>query len=234
MKAINYITIFMKITVLLTIMVIVINSCETIEGEPVYMGKEYFPLETGSWVTYQVDSTVWDDFLGEVFDYSYKVKEVQKEIFTDSQGHPKMRVERFIMHDQQSNWQIKNVWTTALHSNRAIKTEENVTFVKLSFPVKPNMSWNGNLLNTGADQFYKITSLHEPYQLLDMEFDSTLTVLQRDFTTLIGKEEQFEVYATGIGLIHKKFIRLETEIDGNIIRGVDYSYNLVDYGSDEQ
>jgi hypothetical protein len=234
MKAFTNITRFMQMIVFLTMMVIGVNSCETIEGEPVYMGKEYFPLETGSWVIYQVDSTVWDDFLGEIFNYSYQVKEVQKELFTDSQGLPKMRVERFIKYDQQNNWQIKNVWATALHSNRAIKTEENVTFVKLSFPLKPNLSWNGNLLNTGVDQLYKITSLHEPYQLLDLEFDSTLTVLQRDFTTLIGIEEQFEVYATGVGMIQKKFIRLETEIDGNIIRGVDYSYNLIDYGFDEQ
>lgn len=213
---------------------VIVASCETSEGEPVYMGHEYFPFKEGKWVVYQVDSTVYDDFLGKVFEYSYQVKEVNKEVFVDQQGLSNMRVERFIRQNQQNIWQIKNIWTSALNTNRALKTEENITFVKLSFPLKQNLIWNGNLFNTQKEQSYKITHIHAPYQLLQMDFDSTLTVLQRDFTTLIGKEFQYEVYANGIGMIHKKFINLETEIDGSIIRGVDYSYILIDYGFDEQ
>jgi hypothetical protein len=234
MKLIKQIIKILQIVINLAILAVMTNSCETHVGEPVYTGEEYFNLTEGKWVVYQVDSIVYDDFLGEEFVYSYQVKEYNNGLFYDSQGLPKMRIERFIRKETQHNWQIKNIWTAALYTNRAMKTEENVTFVKLSFPLKRNLSWNGNLFNTKAAQLYKITRIHEPYQMPGLEFDSTLTVLQRDFTTLIGKEYQFEVYATGVGMISKKYIALETEIDGNIIRGVDYSYNLIDYGFGEQ
>lgn len=207
-------------------------SCESGEGEPSYPGYEYFGLQQGNYIIYQVDSIRYDDFLGEVFEYQYQVKEWNKELFVDSQGEEKMRIERFYRKNEQEPWQIKDVWTAMVNKTRALKTEDNITFVKLVFPTKKNNYWDGNSFNTLQRQEYKITQLHQPYLELDIPFDSTLTVLQQDFTTLIGEDYQYEIYATGVGMISKKYVSLEKEIDGNIIRGVDYSYRLIGYGNE--
>lgn len=216
------------------------SSCETSEGEPVYMGHEYFGHTQGKWLVYEVDSTVYDDFLGEVFHYQYQVKEVSSRFMEALAGEDKMVLERFYRENEGEPWKIKNVWTAQLTTTRALRTEENITYVKLSFPLWINPGtldrgnqWDGNVYNTQPAHNYVITHLHEPMQLGAMTFDSTLRVLQKDFTTLIGEEFQYEIYATHVGMVRKKFIDLSTDIDGTIIRGVDYSYELIDYGFED-
>ncbi len=205
-------------------------GCETIDGEPVYTGEEYFGFTTDKWLLYKVDSIVYDDFLGEVFTYSYEVKEINSAFFTYNSGEKKMRIERFYRENDQQNWRIKNIWTSYVQTTQAIKTEENISFVKLSFPVSEKKSWDGNIYNVLDKQVYTFSDVHKPYELGNLTFDSTLSVIQNNFLTLIGEEFQFEIYATKVGMIYKKYVDLEKEIDGTIIRGVDYSYTLIDYG----
>lgn len=225
--SISQVNIAISLTLMVAAMMV---SCEKSEGEPVYLGHDYFGYTPGKYLIYQVDSIFYDDFLGEVFQFSYQVKEVNREIFIDAQGLERMRLERFYRPNDTHSWQIKNVWTAYLEKSRATKTEENITYVKLIFPLKRNATWNGNLYNPKPEQNFRIISIHESFELANNIYDSTVTVLQRDFTTLIGQDYQYEVYANGVGMIRKKFVSLDKEIDGTIIRGVDYSYSLLEYG----
>ncbi len=223
---------FNRGSIIIGLLAVVLGACDTSESEPVYLGYEYFGHEEGKWVIYQVDSTVYDDFLNEVFHYNYQVMEVNRNFYEDSQGMERLRIERFYRSDEQHPWAVKNVWTSTLQNQRALKTEENTTFVKLAFPVRENLSWNGNQFNNKPSQLYRITHVHEPLQIGTFTFDSTARVLQNEFFTLIGEEFQYEVFATKVGMIEKKYLSLEKEVDGTILRGVDYSYEIVDYGFD--
>jgi len=210
-------------------------SCETSEGEPAYMGTEYFGHSPGKWVIYNVDSTVYDDFLGEVFHYNYQVMEVNTGFYTDSEGEESMRLERFWRSGDEDNWRIKNVWSSKLINSKAFKTEENITYLKLAFPLRagqggPGNSWNGNAFNNKPEQIYRLLSLHEPKEMGGQAFDSTARVMQKDFVTLIGEELQYEIYAINIGMIYKRFIDLSKEVDGTIVRGVNYTYEIAEYG----
>ncbi|MFW6248333.1 MAG: hypothetical protein ACOC4J_01025 [Bacteroidota bacterium] len=205
-------------------------SCEQQKGEPSYMGYDYFGFEEGKWIIYDVDSTVYDDFLDEVLHYQYQVKEVNAEIFTDAEQEESMRLERFIRQDENHDWEIKNVWSAKLNSSRALRTEENVTFIKLVFPAKINQSWNGNAFNHQDELEYEITEIHQPFETHDQLFDSTLTILQNDFESLISDELQYEIYAAGVGMVIKKFVDLKKQSDGTITKGVDYTYTIRDYG----
>jgi hypothetical protein len=218
---------------LMVIFTVNLSSCERITDDPMNLGHEYFNLNEGHFNIYEVDSTVYDDFLGRVFQYKYHVKEVNKNLFTASNGLTSMRIERFIRANGQSAWQIKNVWTATLTPSQALKNEENITYVKLAFPLRKNKTWNGNSYNSGQQQDYKITDLHEPFSQNGLSFDSTLTVLQNEFRTLIGDQYQSEIYARGIGMINKISIALDKEIDGTIIRGVEYSYKLLETGTEK-
>lgn len=212
---------------------IVLFSCEKKEGEPAYLGTEYFGLIPGAWAIYDVDSTVYDDFLGEVFHYQYQVKEVNAEVYIDSQGEESMRLERFWRADENDSWKIKNVWSASLLSQRAIKTEENITYIKISFPAGSGRNWNGNAYNNKPAQQYVITDIHTPKEIGNVLFDSTLTVLQKDFITLIGEDLQYEIYVPGIGMVERKYIMLTKEVDGTIVRGVDYTYIIAEHGKGE-
>ena len=210
-------------------------SCETSEGEPAYLGTEYFGHTPGKWIVYNVDSTVYDDFLGEVFYYNYQVMEVNAGFFTDSEGEESMRLERFWRPGEEVNWRVKNVWSSKLISSKALKTEENITYIKLTFPLRsgqggPGNSWNGNAFNNKPEQIYRLLSLHEPMEMGGQAFDSTARVMQKDFVTLIGEELQYEIYARDIGMIYKRYIDLSKEVDGTIVRGVNYTYEISEYG----
>jgi hypothetical protein len=200
-------------------------------AEPEFVGKEYFAHQPGSWIIYDVDSLVYDDFLGQVFQYQYQVKEVNKEILNEDTTTLTMLLERYWRKDAQAPWQIKNNWTSKLDKSRGLKTEENVTYVKMVFPVKLNKSWNGNAYNNKATQIYRITDIHQERNIAAMSFDSTMRVLQKDFTTLIGEELQFEIYALGVGMIEKHYTELHKDIDGTILRGVKYSYIISEFGN---
>ncbi len=213
------------------LMIFFFASCEKQQGEPSYMGYNYFGLEEGNWIIYDVDSTVYDDFLGEVFHYQYQVMEINAEIFMDAEREESMRLERFIREDEGQQWEEKNIWSSKINRSYALRSEENVTFMKMIFPAKINQTWNGNAYNHYNELNYTITEIHEPFETSNLLFDSTLTVMQNDFETLISKELQYEKFATGIGMIYKKFTELEKEIDGTIVRGVDYTYTIRDHGT---
>jgi hypothetical protein len=205
-------------------------SCEKKVADPVFTGESYFPVHSGAWIIYDVDSTVYDDFLGEVFHFQYQVMEIQKEFFTGESGDENMRLERFWRNNDQENWKIKNVWISGRNNNRALKTEENITFVKLAFPLTLDKTWNGNAFNHRAAQSYRVSDIHESRNYGNHTFDSTSRILQKEFITLIGEEFQYEVYAIGVGLVEKQYTDLQKEIDGTIKSGVSYNYAIWDYG----
>ncbi len=205
------------------------SSCEEDKIIKEDLFHEYFPVDVGHWVIYDVDSIVYDDFYETIDTFYYQVKEVIESKFTDGSGKEALRIERYIRHGSDENWQIKNVWTARRLPSRAEKVEENIRYIKLVFPPKVNKSWDGNAYNIKSEQIYKITQTHEQQIINDLQFDSVVTVLQADFETLISKEYKVEKFAKNIGLIFKEYVDVKTEIDGTIISGVDYKYTVVDY-----
>ncbi len=219
-----------KISIYITACLLFGYACETKIADPLYIGEDYFGLMPHAWIIYDVDSTVYDDFLGEVFHYQYQVMEVNQGFFTGDTGSESMLIEGFWRKSPQDSWTPKNVWTSKIEQNRALINKENITYVKLAFPLKLHKQWDGNAFNNKTTQNYQITKIHQPLNVGPSNFDSTLRVLQKDFTTLIGQEFQYEVYAKGLGMIEKHFTELELEVDSTITRGVRYTYTIADYG----
>ena len=208
-------------------------ACQDKDYTPSKMFYEYFPGSPGHYVIYEVDSVVYDDFSGEVFNFNYQVKEVIESRFIDSEGRESLRLERFIRQTPNDHWQVKNIWQARLLPSRAEKTEENITYIKLVFPPKDGQTWNGNAYNTLPSQTYRITDAHKPYLIAPgLAFDSTVTVLQMNFFTVISEELQEEKYARHVGLVYKRYRKVFKQVDGTITSGVDYSYRIISYGEE--
>jgi len=206
-------------------------ACSNEEATPANMYYEYFPDVPGHFVIYDVDSVVYDDFTGQTLTYQYQVKELIESRFFDGEGKESLRLERYIRQSTQEAWEIKNIWQARVLPARAEKTEENLTYVKLVFPPKLGQTWNGNAYNTLPAQNYRITEAHKPYLISPtLTFDSTVTVLQNDFFTLISEDLQEEKYSKHIGLVFKRYRSVTKQPDGSIISGVDYSYRISEFG----
>lgn len=207
-----------------------ISSCE--EDEPVtpFIGYEYFPDDAGIWIEYEVDSIVYDSEFGND-SLHYFLREIIESKFVDNEGRDAQRIERYKRGNTSATWKIKDVWYANLTSTTAEKVEENVRFIKLNFPLKLDKKWDGNIQNVQTEQNYEITKLNEPYEVNGFAFDSTVTVTQVNFETLVSKDFVVEVYAKNVGLVYKKYISTVLEpADGSIKTGVEYEYVITDYG----
>jgi hypothetical protein len=94
-----------------------------------------------------------------------------------------------------------------------------------------NIYWNGNAFNNLGYQEYSIESLNIPFQLNNVIFDSSLTVIQNYKSNLLEFENSKEIYATGIGLIYKEDVQVEIN-SGNlsdITQGYEYYQEIINY-----
>ncbi len=215
-----------------TCLMLIIFSCKKDSVLSPDMGYDYFPVNTGHWVSYNVDSVV-DDALAGIHDSSnYQIKEYFESDFVDNSGRNAKRIERYFRYNDTLNWTIKDVWYANLTASTAEKVEENIRYIKLAFPVREDKTWNGDAYNIyNEDTTYKYADVDMPYTVNNMTFDSTVTVIQEEYyEDLIKKYYKVEVYARHVGLIYKKVIDYENKGLIGDKKGVEYTYIINSYG----
>ncbi len=228
-------------SVLLTLGILfVLYSCSTsiIEPDTGNAGYNYFPLEQGSFAVYNVQETFYSLTANPIV-RNYQVKEVVAESFTDLAGEEAFKVFRYSRPEQTAAWTLDSVWTAKRTNTRAIRTENNVNFVKLVFPAKDKQTWNGNALNTRGEDEYQLSVQNKPFTVNEKLFENTLTVMQQmDTLSLVSRDKRMEVYAQDIGLIYKENILLkycaEVNCIGNqqIVDGKTLYQQLYEYGKE--
>ncbi len=179
-------------------------ACDTRPLEPLnpQEGTEYFPLEKGRFVSYNVRQTNYRlNQPPEVI--TFQLKEVISEPYTTPAGDEAWRLVRYRRANGRENWEIINVWTVRKTPAFAMRTEENVPFLRLVFPARVGVTWNGNQYNTLSRENYRITDIGTRRVFDGRPYNETLTVLQRNDSTLVGKDKRMEVYAPNIGLIYR-------------------------------
>jgi hypothetical protein len=232
---------FQRASVVVMMAMLLVLSCKKDKNEVVLdQGYSYFPLIAGRELIYQVDSIGW---LGFTYDptlhtitidsVSYQIKEVVEDFFYDMQGRQTARVVRYRRQTPADPWVVYKVFTANLNPASAERFEDNVKYIKLVFPVKEGEKWTGQEYNpmlndTLYDPWeYEYTSVNEPMQLNALSFDSVLTVLQKDESTLVGNQYYQEQYAAGTGMIYKEYMHQDLDIGGYIKNGFIYKESLI-------
>jgi hypothetical protein len=105
--------------------------------------------------------------------------------------------------------------------------EENVRKIRLVFPVEKDRGWDANALNTAIEQEYLYKAVHEFFAIDQLQFDSTIHIIQQDEENLIERFFTEERYATGRGLIYRRDINLRTSFSGEIEKGYIYTKRLM-------
>jgi hypothetical protein len=193
-----------------------------------YLGYDYFPLKVGDSLIYDVHLKTVDAL--NTFDTTYQLLERVESVFQDNENRPTLRLERYVRHDSSSPWVIYKVWRANFTNANVEKEEDNITFLKLVFPVALNKEWNGNAKDTIQNyQDYKYISVHQSYADNGLSFDSTLTVEQVNDTTDNHFNPQFyqEKYAARVGMIYKTENKHEYDLTtGTVISSYEYSEKL--------
>lgn len=218
----------MKITKILAgaLFVFLLAACNnTIEEyEPNNNDKSYFPLEIGLKWVYQVDSIIYSKKGTQRLENSYTVHEEVIDVFTDNRGEPSYLIEQNIFKIDQHFG--TNLIYAYVNDQKAVRAEGNLKFIKLTFPVRLNNSWDGNALFDAANTIVKIggepINMYEWWNYIYKEinksvtvngivYSDVITINQVDLDIPIEKRYSIEKYAMGVGLIHQKMIILNTQ-----------------------
>jgi hypothetical protein len=174
---------------------------------------EYFPVDSGRYWVYKVDSINFREKIGDTS--TYYIREYIESIYPDNIGRPTARIQRFRRNDTTAAWAITDVWFANLTQITAEKIEENLKFIKILFPPKVGQTWKGNryiqVTNTIEwldDWTYELQTLDAPKSIGNFNFDSTLTVLQHLDSNLFVYVYSTETYAKHVGLAYKELLNL--------------------------
>lgn len=179
------------------------HSCRREVLEPSERGENYYPFAEGLWWEYDVDSTYYDDFSGDTTQVSFILREEFDSFFVATDGQLAILIKRYRRVNESSPWQGPRIWWTYKTTESAVKVEENNAYIKLNFPVSSQKEWNGNGLNFMDAWNYTYENVDVPYTVNGNVFDSTTSILQVDFETLLEKQFYQEKYARNVGLIEK-------------------------------
>lgn len=214
-----------------------VSACKT-ENAKVDLGYEYYPAEPGMWVSYAVDS-IWHHADATSDTAYYQIKERIDSVFTDDEGRSARRIERFYRTADDQPWLIKDIWMAAITPRMVEKVEENIRFVKLTFPVKNGAIWNGHSVNELGNWNFSYRDVGTAYSAGGTVFQETATVEQEGPINLIQQHKGTEVYARDVGMISKTLIYLETDINytsnpvpANIYDGYELYYRYTAHGQD--
>jgi hypothetical protein len=218
------------VAIIFLVLILAQTSCRDenlIYPPPVYFN--YVPVNVGHSVIYDVDSTYYREFDSTVNVFHFQVMEIIESDFTDNEGRPSQRIERYKRNTVNDAWQFQTVWYSTLTASRFERVEENVRFVRLGFPIKETQTWNGNAYNTIGFEEYYYLGFHEPLSIATFTFDSALTIQQAEDNNFIHKKYGLEKYASHIGRVYKEFIDVEKYPAGVYKEGVVYRERIYAY-----
>ena len=166
---------------------------------PPISGREFVYLYSKSSIVYDVQQTQYALTQLPVMK-TYQLKE-DATMGVDGKN---ISIERYRRENDTQKWTIDSVFSAKKELDKVLRTENNVTFVKLIFPVSEGLKWNGNAYNSLGNDTYQLIKLDQPFQTNGQNFNRTLTVIQQNDSTLVDLKRRMEVYAEGVGMIYQE------------------------------
>ncbi len=239
----------MKYLIGICSLVLLMASCKK-EQEQFISGpvSDYFPLQVGKYITYNLDSTVFLAFGKTDSIIHYQAQDRVDAQITDNLGRPAFRVIRYLRQDSTLDWTPNNTFMVIPTQSSLEYVENNFRFVKLRLPIKKDFSWKGNSFIDTYSQYsdvkylddwdYIYDSIGVPLTINSLTIDSTLKVAERDEflgqdpslpnTDYAEKTYSVEKYGKGIGLIYREFLHWEYQsVNNNSYTGYGIKMSII-------
>jgi len=217
---------------LMVLLIVAVVSCKKQDPAPQFH-YDYFDLTQGRYIDYEVMEINHDVDQAIEHDTSYyQLRTLIGDTAIDNQGRIARKFFRYTRPNSAGTWVLSDVWTALITENRAELIEENQRIIKLVFAPTISKEWNPNAFNIYNEMTSYYRDIHDSQTFGALFFDSALVVEQEDFFSLVDKKRKYEVYAKGIGLVHKyyKDLIISNFDTLNIQKGQELFYTCFAYG----
>jgi hypothetical protein len=172
--------------------ILLLFSCkkesETFQTEDL---SAYLPIQTGKYITYRLDSTVFTNFGSLVETHSYEEKHLVDAEITDNLGRVTYRVFRFLRDTAGlTPWRPSGSYFITPTKNTIEVSENNLRIIKLVAPFVQGNSWKGNRFlpdqpYTGLYEFSNDDFMHE-WEFTYENINDKFTYKQETLTKVIS------------------------------------------------
>jgi hypothetical protein len=180
-------------------------ACDNVNSNlpPPQDGGKFFYPNIGQSVIYDVEDIQYE-LTGKFMVKTYQLKEINVLAFKDLDGKEAFKIERYRRENETQKWTIDSVFMAKKEIDKALKSENNVTYVKIYFPIKEGLKWNGNAYNSFGNDTYELKKINQSFQTNGQKFENTFSVVQQNDSTLVDLKRRIEVYAENIGMIYQE------------------------------
>ena len=198
---------------------------------------DYFPLQIGKALIYDIDTIQFDPQPNapvKIDTFRWQVKETFVDTFRDITGQLNYKVERSERpRGSAGSFEVRKIFTSALTTNEALRTEDNLKFVKMPRFLNEKTTWDGNvycdqslIIEVAGERIglfskkwnYEVLTIGKPEKVGTKDFTDVITIrAQSDTRILTEKRYNLEKYAKGVGLVYKEQHILDTQkLDASI------------------
>lgn len=188
------------------------------------MGYEYCPLIPKREAAFKVDSIYFDGINNRIDTFSYEIKEYLDSFFLDNLSQNVARVVISRRKDSSEIWKALKAIYIKVGTDYYERVEDNVRYLKLSFPLNMEKIWNLNERNTNKANYIFYTALHTPYKNNYLQTDSSVVVESESIHNLFQDFEYKEIYGKHLGLMYLRHINKLTQ--QNKKTGYQVTYEL--------
>jgi hypothetical protein len=205
-------------------------------SELINPGYDYYPLAKGNYVVYDVKNTVYN-VIGTVDTFTYQLKELISDTNTAVNGaSDAFKIIRYKRNLPTDEWVLDSVWQVWRNNNVLVKNENGISFIKLTFPLKNGLKWNGNTFNNREAETYEsrmiVSYVNGKY------FDNIAAIVAKDSLPInyVNRDFRVEYYAKNVGLVYKEwqtYIYDQASLGQfNIETGSHYVQQISTYGKE--
>ena len=190
---------------------LLLASCSKTVPSNLDQKTDYFPLEQGHSVIYDVDTVQYSPlyFTGKDTFY-WEVRETIIDSYKDLEGRTVYKFERSQRKPGETTFRPKLIGIRLIDGTRAEQMENNLRFIPLVFPPTEGVTWDGNaFLNTDdslayyQDWSYTVLRTDTPATINGLQFDATTRVQEVEQEDLLSYRNSEAVYARGAGLVER-------------------------------
>jgi hypothetical protein len=194
-----------------------VQSCGT--KDALLPDEAYFPLRVGSVWIYDVTEShiIRADCADDgVTNAGYELKVEVTNSYSNMENGTTYLFQRSRRNNATDPWMPFESWTAQVSGTKLIANQNNINYVKMSYPIASARSWNGNEYNTEKQlnglnpDTYSFSQVHAPNTISSgLKFDRTVTVIQNaEESNILYRDSRKEIYAYGVGLVYKESVEL--------------------------